>query len=80
MQVQKLQPTIARVAKNSATKKQLAAKNLSKVAFNNIKASVIMASLENAAAKTKANSVTSKNQPTSCISLWGDLLPMGFAC
>ena len=71
MLVQKLQPTIARVAKNSATKKQLAAKNLSKVAFNNIKASVMMASLT-AAVKDKNN--------LCCFSMYGDNMPISLSC
>ncbi len=80
MQVQRLQPTLTKVARSSASKKQIAEKSLSKVAFNNIKASVAMDSLTAAAANTKANQATSKNQPTSCVGMWGDLLPMGFAC
>ena len=71
MQVQRLQPTLTQVAKRSASKKQLAEKALSKVAFNNIKASVAMASL-NEAVKNKNN--------LCCFSMYGDNMPISLSC
>lgn len=75
MRVHKLQPTVTRIAKCSAERKQTAAKNLSKVALNNIKASVVMESLKNEAAKSLQ--ATGVARP---VNRDIDFLFMGFAC